>query len=418
MLFRTPAGAPSLQGTLAFGARHTGQMTVELTAQELARYSRQVLLPEVGVAGQRRLRDARVLVIGAGGLGSPVLLYLTAAGVGTIGLIDDDLIEESNLQRQIVHHERRVGTKKVASAAAAARRLNSGVRIVELDQRLTGANVGDLIADYDLVVDGSDNFDTRYTVNDACVAAGKTVVWGSILGFHGQVSVFGGGGPSLRDVFPVPPAPGTVPSCSQAGVLGALCGVIGSTMATEALKLIIGIGDPLRGRLLVHDALAMTFDVIGVRARATDGVPLGEPGVPLAAAAGPTAGVPTDAVPTVTADELSTWLSHDPGLLVVDVREAAEVTDGMIDRSVHLPLAEVLAGGRRVTDLLGPAREVVLVCQSGVRSELAARSLQAQGFRQVHSLADGYVGWATRGPGAPASQRRAGSVGRCDESAS
>ncbi|NKY08002.1 adenylyltransferase/sulfurtransferase MoeZ [Cellulomonas hominis] len=230
-------------------------------------------MPEVGEVGQRRLRNARVLVVGAGGLGSPVLLYLAAAGVGTIGVVDDDVVDASNLQRQVVHGDADVGRAKVTSAAETVRAVNPLVEVVEHRVRLTAATVADVVAGYDVVVDGTDNFPTRYLVNDACVLAGVPLVWGAVLRFDAQVSVFwaappaGSGYPAVqyRDVFPEPPAPGTVPSCAEAGVLGVVCGAVGSMMAAEVVKLVTGLGDPLLGRMLVLDALGGRWRELPVR---------------------------------------------------------------------------------------------------------------------------------------------------------
>ncbi len=242
----------------------------ELDLDQIARWSRHLLVPELGEIGQRRLRAARVCVVGAGGLGSPVLLYLAAAGVGRIGVVDSDVVELSNLQRQVLHGSDDLGTPKTASAAGRLRSLDPGVEVVEHRVRLEPGNV-DLLADYDLVVDGTDNFETRYLVNDACVRLGLPEVWGSVLRFDAQVSVFWGRPPlgvpavHLRDLFPEPPAPGEVPSCAEAGVLGALCGQVGALMAIEAIKLITGVGRPLLGRVLVGHALTATWTEIPLR---------------------------------------------------------------------------------------------------------------------------------------------------------
>ena len=242
-------------------------MNVEFSEDEIVRFSRHILLPEVGGAGQARLRDARVLVVGAGGLGSPVALYLGAAGVGTVGLVDDDRVELSNLQRQIVHCTADLGRPKVRSAAAAVRALNPGVQVREHEVRLGPGNVMDLLAGYDLVCDGSDNFPTRFLLNDACVLARRTVVSAAVLRFSGQVTTFKphAGGPCLRCLHPAPPPPGLVPSCAQAGILGAVTGVLGTLQATEVLKEIMGIGESLAGRVLFWDALAARFNEVRLR---------------------------------------------------------------------------------------------------------------------------------------------------------
>ncbi|MEP6797033.1 MAG: molybdopterin-synthase adenylyltransferase MoeB, partial [Lapillicoccus sp.] len=243
-----------------------GFVTAPLSRAEVARYSRHILLPDVGMAGQERLAGARVLVVGAGGLGSPALLYLAAAGVGTLGIVDADVVETSNLQRQVVHSDADVGRLKTESAAETVAAVNPHVTVVRHDVRLDSGNALEVLRGYDIVLDGTDNFPTRYLVGDACALLGIPHVWGSIYRFDGQVSVWWAGhGPCYRCVFPQPPPPGAVPSCAEGGVLGVLCAAIGSVQATEAVKLILGIGEPLLGRLLVHDALRMTWDTLPVR---------------------------------------------------------------------------------------------------------------------------------------------------------
>ncbi len=237
-----------------------------LTEEQVARYARHIILPRVGGAGQRRLLDARVLVVGAGGLGSPVLLYLAAAGVGHLGVVDSDVVDITNLQRQVIHDTASLGRKKVLSARDAVSRINPDVEVVPYDLRLTSENALEILKEWDIVVDGSDNFPTRYLVNDACVFLGKPLVYGSMFQFDGQVTVFlPGDGPCYRCVFPEPPPPGTVPSCQEAGVFGVLPGIVGSIQATETIKLILGIGRPLVGRLLIVDGLEMEFQEVRVR---------------------------------------------------------------------------------------------------------------------------------------------------------
>ena len=244
--------------------------SVELTFDDVARYSRHLIIPDVGTIGQRRLRSARVLVIGAGGLGSPALLYLAAAGVGTLGIVEFDEVELSNLQRQVIHGQSDVGRSKAASARDSIREINDGVEVRLHEYRLDSANAVQLFEQYDLILDGTDNFATRYLVNDAAILAGKPYVWGSIYRFEGQVSVFwenapGGRGLNYRDLYPEPPPPGMVPSCAEGGVLGVLCASVGSVMVTEAIKLITGIGETLLGRLMIYDALAMSYRTIRVQ---------------------------------------------------------------------------------------------------------------------------------------------------------
>ncbi len=354
----------------------------DLTAGDIARYARQLVLPELGATGQRRLASARVLVVGAGGLGSPALLYLAAAGVGRIGIVDFDTVEESNLHRQVIHPTAAVGTSKVGSAIAALAALNPGVDVVGHELRLDESTVDDVVAGYDVVLDGTDNFPTRYLVNDACVRHGIPLVWASVLGFAAQVAVFWTqppGGVQLRDLFPVPPEPGTVPSCAEAGVIGALCGQVGSIMATEAIKLITGIGRPLLGRVLVIDALAGRWDEVPL---------LPAPGGPAPA---PANAPDSCALPgTPGGDPTRTAALHEPPAgFLLDVREPAEFADGHLPGSLNLPLARLLSGELAGLPASGP---IVVVCRTGGRAEVAAAALAAQGFDEVTVLAGGLAG--------------------------
>ena len=367
--------------------------TGALDADDLQRYSRQVILPELGVAGQRRLAAARVLVIGAGGLGSPVLQYLAAAGVGTVGIVDSDRVEPSNLHRQVIHTPATIGRPKVDSAAAALRAQNPAIAVRTHELRLTSANAAGIVGDYDLVVDGCDNFPTRYLVNDSCVAAGLPLVWGSILGFAAQVSVFWdaapeGRGVQLRDVFPEPPTPGSVPSCAEAGVIGALCAQAGSVMAMEAIKLITGIGQPLLGRILVIDLLQGRWDQLPVRRR--DGA---APEPPPVTASTPPSG-PACAVPAPAA--LTHRLPDDEDAFLLDVRGRDEYAAERVPGSLNVPLPELLAGALDGLPAQGP---ILVICRSGSRAEIAAESLTARGFGDVRVLAGGLAalaGAATR----------------------
>lgn len=365
----------------------------ELTTEEVRRYSRHLLLPDIGVQGQRRLKNARVLVVGAGGLGSPALTYLAAAGVGTIGVVDDDVVEESNLQRQVVHSTSDVGRPKVDSAVDALASLNPLVRVVPHRERLTADNALDLLAGYDLVLDGADNFSTRYLVSDACAMAGLPEVWGSVLRFDGQVSVFWSGqGPTYRDLFPQPPPPGAVPSCAEGGVLGAMCAAVGAVMATETVKLITGAGRSLLGRLLVLDALDMTWRTVRIRTPATPTVVTG-----LVDEAGACA-VPEPAVPVeqvVGARELAGLLQArargEADFELVDVRGADEAAVVAIPGARLVPLPLVLAGEDQ--HRLPRDRRVVLHCKSGARSAQALQALQEQGFGDVAHLEGGVLAW-------------------------
>lgn len=378
--------------------KSTGAPLVEpgpaLTPEEVRRYSHHLLVPEIGESGQRRLKAARVLVVGAGGLGSPALLYLAAAGVGTIGILDDDVVDESNLHRQVVHGTADVGRAKVDSAADALARANPLVTVVRHRQRMTADNAADLVAGYDLVLDGADNFGTRYLVNDACVLAGLPWVWGAVLRFDGHVAVFWDGrGPTYRDLFPQPPAPGTVPSCSQAGVLGAVVAQVGSVMVTEALKLITGAGRPLLGRVLVLDALEGTWRTLGVRQD-----PTRAPITAVVAEAEACAVEPSPAtVPTVDARSLAGELDHGR-VVLIDVREPDEHADLAIPGARLVPLAALLeaaeSGKSALADVPRNA-DVVLHCASGARSERGAQALIAAGWTHVRHLDGGITAWAS-----------------------
>jgi adenylyltransferase/sulfurtransferase len=351
----------------------------------VTRYSRHLLLPGIEAAGQARLGAARVLVIGAGGLGSPVISYLAAAGVGTIGVVDDDVVDSTNLQRQVVHREADVGRPKTDSAAEAANRANPSVVVVRHPVHLDEDNAADLLRGYHLVVDGSDNFDTRYVVSDATSAAGIPCVWGSVLRFEGQVSTFwsaapGGSELTLRDVFPEPPEPGTVPSCSEAGVLGAVCGVVGSVMAAEAVKLICGLGVPLLGRLLVLDALAMTWSELRVRR---------DPDRPSRRPARRSA-VVTPQAPVISPTDLSSWLAErargERDFRLVDVREPLEHALVAIPGDELVPVAALepiaMAGGT----------PVVFYCKTGQRSADACRRVVGAGG-DARTLEGGVIAW-------------------------
>lgn len=360
---------------------------------DLARYSRQLVLPQLGVPGQQRLAAAKVLVIGAGGLGSPALLYLAAAGVGTLGVVDDDVVETSNLHRQVVHGTASVGRAKVDSAAAAVAALNLDVVVVRHRLRLDERNATALVRGYDLVLDGSDNFPTRYLVDDACAAAGVPLVWGCVLGFAAQVAVFWdaapGGGMRLRDVFPAPPAPGEVPSCEEAGVVGAVCGQAGTVMATEAVKLITGIGEPLLGRLLVMDLLRARWDVLPVRRAAA-----ARDRAPSAPDEAPTSG-PDEAVPEqrghVSATALAAALAGpEPARpFLLDVRTPDEYAAGHLAGSVNLPLPQLLAG----QSVPAEGRDIVVICRTGARASVAAGTLTGRGALRVRVLAGGLAAW-------------------------
>ena len=375
----------------------------DLSREELERYSRHLTLLQLGEEGQRRLKNARVLVIGAGGLGAPALQYLAAAGVGTIGVVDDDVVSVSNLQRQVVHGMADIGRPKVDSAADAVARLNPLVTVHRHPERLSTDNALEIFSGYDLIMDGADNFGTRFLVSDAAELTGIPVVWGSILRFDGQVSVFWSGhGPVYRDLFPEAPAPGQVPSCAEGGVLGMLPATIGSVMVTEALKLITGIGRPLLGRVLIHDALAQTWRELTV---------LPDPHRPPVTDLSRVAlacGLPSDddAAPapheTVTAPELAELLTArslgETSFTLVDVREDWERKLVAIPGSVHVPLQDVL--GRGVTALPDEAEgTVILHCKAGARSAQALAALRRDyALREdtVKHLDGGVLAWIDR----------------------
>lgn len=365
-----------------------------LTTDEIRRYARQMSLPEFGVKGQRQLANSRVLVIGAGGLGSPTLLYLAAAGVGTLGVVDDDVVEISNLHRQVIHDHSAVGEPKTASAARRIRAVNPNTTVIEHQERLVAATAADIVAGYDLIVDGCDNFPTRYLVNDVAVLSGIPVVWASISRFEGQVSVWWAGrGPCYRCVFPHLPPPGAVPSCAVGGVLGMLPGVIGAIQSAETVKVLTGMGRPLIGRILLHDALGASWDTIRVRPRASCTV-CGPNAAPIVLKdedyprEGSTA--PDDArrVPEMDAETLARLLNGDE-VLLLDVREPSERLTGLIPGSQAWPLGLLLEG--RLPERVD--RPVVAYCASGIRSARAVAALTQAGVSRAHSLAGGIDAW-------------------------
>jgi sulfur-carrier protein adenylyltransferase/sulfurtransferase len=374
----------------------------ELTRDEIRRYSRHLIIPDVGVAGQKRLRNAKVLCVGAGGLGSPALMYLAAAGVGTLGVVDFDTVDESNLQRQIIHGQSDIGRSKAESAAETVREVNPYVDVVVHETALDRDNIFDIFGPYDLIVDGTDNFATRYLVNDAAVLLGKPYVWGSIFRFDGQASVFWAGppadGPCYRCLYPEPPPPGLVPSCAEGGVLGVLCASIGSIQVTEAIKLITGIGEPLVGRLTVYDALEMTYRTIKVRKdpecvlcgpNATQTGLLADYEDFCGAVSVEAQQAVVDA--TITATELKEWQDADKDFLLVDVREPAEYEIVRIPGSVLIPKDRILSG-EALSDL-PQDRQIVLHCKTGVRSAEALATLKAAGFRDAVHVQGGVVSW-------------------------
>jgi adenylyltransferase/sulfurtransferase len=366
-----------------------------LTVEEVRRYSRHLIIPDVGMDGQKRLKNARVLAVGAGGLGSPTLLYLAAAGVGTLGIAEFDVVDESNLQRQIIHGTSDVGKSKGLSAKESISEINPLVEVVLHETRLDSDNVLDIFSSYDLIVDGTDNFATRYLVNDACVLLDKPYVWGSIFRFDGQVSVFWDShGPNYRDLYPVPPPPGMVPSCAEGGVLGVLCATIGSIQATEAIKLITGIGETLLGRLTVYDALEMTFRTVSIRKD-----PTAEPVTELIDYDN-FCGVVSDAASeaalgsTITVEELKEMIDSGKDFELIDVREPNEYEIVSIPGAKLIPKDQILSG--QALSQLPQNRPIVLHCKSGARSAEALAAVQAAGFGDAVHVQGGVLAWANR----------------------
>ena len=371
----------------------------ELTTDELARYSRHLILPEVGIDGQRKLKAARVLCVGTGGLGSPLAFYLAAAGVGTLGLVDFDVVDASNLQRQIIHSTRDIGRKKLDSAEEKLTALNPGLRVVKHETRLTSANALEILRDYDIVADGTDNFPTRYLVNDACVLLGKPNVYGSIFRFEGQASVFAAeDGPCYRCLYPEPPPPGLVPSCAEGGVLGILPGLVGMIQATEVIKLILGSGAPLVGRLLLVDALAMRFRELKLRRNPECPVCGPNPTVKELIDYEQFCGVEPKAqedvklqngIPQMSVRELKQRMDAGEEVFILDVREPYEYQIANIGGKL-IPLNDV---PQRIAEI-DPSQEIVVQCRSGARSQRVAEFLKQNGYGRVANLAGGILAWS------------------------
>jgi adenylyltransferase/sulfurtransferase len=390
---------PSIAGGSA--APSIPAQVATLSNEEIRRYSRHLIMPEVGLEGQRKLKAARVLTIGAGGLGSPLAVYLAAAGVGTIGLVDFDVVDDSNLQRQILYGTRDVGRPKLESAVERLRDINPNVRLVPYETRLSSENALEIFRDFDVVADGTDNFPTRYLVNDACVLTGRPNVYASIFRFEGQASVFWAEkGPCYRCLYAEPPPPGLVPSCAEGGVLGILPGLLGVIQATETIKLILGGGEPLIGRLLLVDALSMRFRELKLR-KNPDCVICGPNptvrelvdydvfcGIPQAAAAA----AETSGVPEITVEELKGLRDRKEDFVLVDVREPHEFAICAFPESVKIPLGTLPENLNR----LSTADEIVVHCKLGGRSAKAVKLLREAGFRKVRNLAGGIDRWAER----------------------
>ncbi len=370
-----------------------------LNNDEILRYSRHLIMPEVGMDGQQKLKAARVLCIGAGGLGSPLALYLAAAGVGTLGIVDFDVVDYTNLQRQIIHTTADVGRKKLDSAADKLKAINPFLNLRTFETRLSSENALELFREFDIIADGTDNFPTRYLVNDACVLTGKPNVYGSIFRFEGQASVFATEeGPCYRCLYPEPPPPGLVPSCAEGGVLGILPGLVGVMQATEVIKLILGKGEPLIGRLLLIDALGMKFRELKLRKNPDCPVCGKNPTVTklidyneFCGIRGEEKPVAETGIPEMTVEELKRRLDAGDDLFVLDVREPHEYQ--ICNIGGHLiPLGDL---PNRVNEL-DSSREIVAHCRSGVRSAKAVNFLQQAGFKKVHNLAGGILAWADR----------------------
>lgn len=374
----------------------------ELTVDEVRRYSRHIIIPDLGMVGQKRLKAAKVLAIGAGGLGSPTLMYLAAAGVGTIGVVEFDTVDESNLQRQIIHGQSDIGRSKAQSAAESIAEINPLINVVLHDERLANDNVMRIFSQYDLIVDGTDNFATRYLVNDACVLLGKPYVWGSIYRFEGQASVFWAEyGPCYRCLYPEPPPPGMVPSCAEGGVLGVLCSAIGSIQATEAVKLLTGIGDSLLGRLMVYDALDMNYRSVRIRKDPNCAICGEHPTVTelidydtfcgaiseqaAEAAAGSTISV------RQLADMLAERDRGEREFVLIDVREQGEYEIVNIPGAVLIPKGEFLSG--EALTQLPQDKQVVLHCKVGGRSAEVLAIVQAAGFADAIHVGGGVLAW-------------------------
>ena len=371
-----------------------------LTVDEVRRYSRHLIIPDVAMAGQQRLMNAKVLCVGAGGLGSPALMYLAAAGVGTIGIVEFDTVDESNLQRQIIHGQSDIGKSKAQSAKEKISEINPYVNVITHEIRLDNSNVKEIFSQYDIIVDGTDNFATRYLVNDACVLLKKPYVWGSIYRFDGQASVFWAEyGPCYRCLYPEPPPPGMVPSCAEGGVLGVLCATIGSIQTTEAIKVITGVGEPLIGSLMIYDALEMSFKKMKVRK---------DPNCPLCGD-NPTqsdllpdydafCGVLSDAAEvavkdsTISVTELASKIDANEGFYLVDVREPSEFEIVRIPGSHLIPKQGFLDG--TVLATLPQDKPIILHCKSGVRSAECLAILKGAGFADATHVAGGVIAWA------------------------
>jgi len=388
-------GSALLKGLPAVSLPALVEPAAELSVDEVRRYSRHLIIPDVAMTGQKRLKNARVLCVGAGGLGSPALMYLAAAGVGTLGIVEFDVVDESNLQRQIIHGQSDIGRPKAESARDSVAEINPLVNIVVHNTRLDNDNVLEIFAQYDLIVDGTDNFATRYLVNDAAVLLDKPYVWGSIYRFDGQASVFWNKyGPNYRDLYPDPPPPGMVPSCAEGGVLGVLCASIGSIMATEAIKLITGIGDPLVGRLMIYDALEMEYRQVKIR-RDPNAKPITEL-IDYEAFCGTVSeeGMAAAIGSTITPLELKELLESDKPIALIDVREPAEYEIVSIPGARLVPKDTILRGDALAS--LPQDKQLILYCKSGIRSAECLAAVKAAGFSDAVHVQGGVISWVNQ----------------------
>jgi sulfur-carrier protein adenylyltransferase/sulfurtransferase len=372
-----------------------------LTVDEVRRYSRHLIIPDVGMTGQKRLKNARVLCVGAGGLGSPALLYLAAAGVGTLGIIDFDVVDESNLQRQIIHGQSDVGRSKAQSARDSILEINPHVNVVLHEERLDSDSAMRIFEPYDLIVDGTDNFATRYLVNDACVLLGKPYVWGSIYRFDGQASVFWAEyGPCYRCLYPEPPPPGMVPSCAEGGVLGVLCASVGSIQVNEAIKLIAGIGEPLVGRLMIYDALEMSYRTLPVKKDPECPVCGKDPAITELIDYEEFCGTVSEdaqqaaAGSTITASELKAMQDRGENIFLVDVREPNEYEIVSIPGATLIPKGEFLSGA--ALERLPQDKRIVLHCKSGARSAECLAITKSAGFSDAVHVGGGVLAWVNQ----------------------
>jgi len=362
-----------------------------LTKKELKRYARHIILPEVDVKGQEKLKNSSVLIIGAGGLGSPAAMYLAAAGIGTLGIVDFDVVDESNLQRQIIHRTSDIDRKKTESAAKTLYDINPHIKLKLYSYPIAPDNALEIIAPYDIIADGTDNFQTRYLVNDACVMLGKPNVYSSVLQFEGQASVFWSKkGPCYRCLFPVPPEEGTIPSCSEAGVFGVLPGVMGSIQATEAIKLILGIGEPLIGKMLVYDALNMSFDELQLKKNPDCPVCGTNPSITELRSENLVCepielNVDNTASDELSPEELGKFISENRKIYLLDVREPYETEICEIPGSVNIPMGTI----PKKIDQLPYDTEIVVICHLGVRSRIVADMLKDSGYSKVFNLTGG-----------------------------